>query len=103
MTKETIFFPIVNFPSLKVMFLCHNYTVFTFLSWFVSHAFVLMFLTFCKIIEKSYLALRVMAVMEETGMPGENHKTCCKSLTNFFTYNVVLSTLRHERDSNSQI
>ena len=62
MTKETIFFLIVNFPSLKVMFLCHNYTVFTFLSWFVSHAFVLMFLTFCKIIENFYLGLRIMAV-----------------------------------------
>ena len=42
-------------------------------------------------------------LVEETGVPGENHRpTCCKSLTNILSHNVVSSTPCHEWGSNSQ-
>ena len=44
-------------------------------------------------------------LMEETGVPGENHRPVSrKSVTNFIIIdNVVSSTPHHERDSNSQL
>jgi len=38
--------------------------------------------------------------MEETGVPGENHRSVA-SHSQTLSHNIVLSTPRHERDSNS--
>jgi hypothetical protein len=39
-------------------------------------------------------------LMEETGVPGENHRPVA-SHSQTLSHNIVLSTPRHERDSNS--
>ena len=46
----------------------------------------------------SVISWRSVVLMEEARVPGENHvPTCLKSLTNFITY-IVSITSRHERD-----
>jgi len=40
----------------------------------------------------SVISLRLVLIVEETGVPGENHR-----------HNVISSTPRHERGSNSQL
>jgi predicted Zn-dependent protease len=40
-------------------------------------------------------------LMEETGVPGENHRPAANHRQTL-SHNVVSSTLRHERGSNSQ-
>ena len=44
---------------------------------------------------------RQFYLMEETGVPGENHRPVA-SLLQTLSHNVVSNTPRHERDSNSQ-
>jgi hypothetical protein len=41
------------------------------------------------------------SVLEETGVPGENHRSFA-SYWETLSHNVVSSTPRHEQDSNSQ-
>jgi len=54
--------------------------------------------TFNKI---SVISWRSVLLVEETGVPGENHQPVA-SHWHTFSYNVVSSTHRHERGSNSQ-
>jgi hypothetical protein len=49
----------------------------------------------------SVILWRSVLLMEETGMPGENHWPAA-SHWQTLSHNVVSSTPRHERDSNSQ-
>ena len=49
----------------------------------------------------SVILWQSVLLVEETGVPGENHRPAashCQTLS----HNVVSSTPRHERDSNSQ-
>jgi hypothetical protein len=41
-------------------------------------------------------------LLEETGVPGENHRPAA-NYPKTLSHNVVSSTSRHERDSNSQL
>ena len=50
----------------------------------------------------SVLSWRSALLVEETGVPGENHRPAANHL-HMSSHNVVLSTPRHERDSNSQL
>ena len=45
---------------------------------------------------------RQFYLIEETGVPGENHRPVA-SLWQTLSHNVVSNTPRHERDSNSQL
>ena len=54
--------------------------------------------TFNKI---SVISWRSILLMEETGVFGENHRPVASHLQTL-SHNVVSSTPRHERDSNSQ-
>jgi hypothetical protein len=54
--------------------------------------------TFNNIPVKSW---RSILLMDETGVPGENHRPVASHLQTL-THNVVSSTPRHERGSNSQ-
>jgi hypothetical protein len=50
----------------------------------------------------SDISWRPVLLVEEIGVPGENHRSVtsrCQTLS----HNVVSSTPRHERDSNSQL
>jgi hypothetical protein len=52
----------------------------------------------------SVISWRSVLLVEETRGPGENHQPVashCQTLS--LSHNVVLSTPRHERDSNSQL
>jgi len=48
----------------------------------------------------SVISWRSVLLVEETRVSGENHRHDAKHLQTL-SYNVVSSTLRHERDSNS--
>jgi hypothetical protein len=50
----------------------------------------------------SVILWRSVLLVEETGIPGENHRPAT-SLRQTLSHNVVLSTPLHERDSNSQL
>jgi hypothetical protein len=50
----------------------------------------------------SVISWRSVLLMEEIGVPGENHRPVA-SRWQTLSHNVVLSTPRHERDSNSQL
>jgi hypothetical protein len=57
------------------------------------------YLTFNNI---SVISWRSVLLVEETGIPGENHRpVACHRKT--LSHNVVSSTPRHKRDSNSQL
>jgi hypothetical protein len=47
------------------------------------------------------MCLRGVTCVEETGVPGENHRPVASHLQTL-SHTVVLSALRHELDSNSQ-
>jgi hypothetical protein len=49
----------------------------------------------------SAISWRSVLLVEETGVPGENHRPDPSHLQTL-SHNVVLSTPRHERGSNSQ-
>jgi hypothetical protein len=49
----------------------------------------------------SVISWRSVLLMEETGVPGENHRPSA-SHRQTLAHNVVSSTSRHERDSTSQ-
>ena len=57
------------------------------------------YLTFNNI---SVISWRSVLLVEETGIPGENHRPVA-SHRKTLSHNVVSSTPRHERDSNSQL
>ena len=48
----------------------------------------------------SVISWQSVLLMEETGVPGENHRPVA-SHSQTLSHNIVLSTPRHERDSNS--
>ena len=50
----------------------------------------------------SAISWRPVLVVEEAGVPGENHRPAA-SYRQTLSYNVVSSTPRHERNSNSQL
>ena len=50
----------------------------------------------------SAISWRSVFLVEETGVPGENHRPAA-SHRQTSPHNVVSSTPRHERDSNSQL
>jgi hypothetical protein len=50
----------------------------------------------------SVLSSRSVLLVEETGVPGENHQPVATHLQTF-SHKVVSSTPRHERGSNSQL
>jgi hypothetical protein len=50
----------------------------------------------------SVISWRSFLLVEETGVPGENHRSVA-SHRQALSHNVVSSTPRHERDSNSQL
>ena len=50
----------------------------------------------------SVLSWRSVLLVEETGVPGENHRPLA-SHWQMLPHNVVSSTPRHERDSNPQL
>ena len=50
----------------------------------------------------SVILWRSVLLVEETGVPGENHRPVASHFQTL-SHDVVLSTLRHERDSNSQL
>ena len=60
--------------------------------------FIVFNATFNNIPVKSW---RSILLMDETGVPGENHRPVASHLQTL-THNVVSSTPRHERGSNSQ-
>jgi len=49
----------------------------------------------------SVISLRSVLLVEETGVPGENHLPVASHWHNL-SHNVVSSKPRHEKDSNSQ-
>jgi hypothetical protein len=49
----------------------------------------------------SVISWRLILLVEETGIPRENHRPTASHLQTS-SHNVVSSTPRHERDSNSQ-
>ena len=57
------------------------------------------YLTFNNI---SVISWRSVLLVEETGIPGENHRPVA-SHRKTLSHNVVSSTPRHKRDSNSQL
>ena len=50
----------------------------------------------------SVISWRSVLLVEETGVPGENHRPVASHFQTL-SHDVVSSTLRHERDSNSQL
>jgi hypothetical protein len=50
----------------------------------------------------SVISWRSVLLVEETGVPGENHRPAI-SYWQTLSHNVASSTLRHERDSNVQL
>jgi len=50
----------------------------------------------------SVISWRSVLLMEETGVPGENHRPVPRHRQSL-SHNVVSSTPRHERGSNSQL
>ena len=50
----------------------------------------------------SAISWRLALLMEETGVPEENHRPVASNWQTL-SHNVVLSTPRHERGSNSQL
>ena len=50
----------------------------------------------------SVISWRSVLLVDETGVPGENHRSVA-SHWQILSHNVVSSTPRHERDSNSQL
>jgi hypothetical protein len=52
-----------------------------------------------SVISESWLSV---LLVEETGVPGENHRPVASHWQTLL-HNVVLSTPRHEQDSNSQL
>ena len=50
----------------------------------------------------SVILWQTVLLMEETGVPGENHRPVA-SLKQTLSHNVVSNTPRHEWDSNSQL
>ena len=50
----------------------------------------------------SVILWRSVLLVEETGVPGENHRPVASHLQTL-SHDVVSSTPRHERDSNSQL
>jgi hypothetical protein len=48
----------------------------------------------------SVISWRSVLLVEETGVPGENHRPVA-SHRQTLSHNVIYSTLRHERESNS--
>ena len=50
----------------------------------------------------SFISWRLVLLVKETGVPGENHRPAA-SHWQTLSHNVVSSTPRHERDSNSHI
>ena len=49
----------------------------------------------------SVISWRAVLLVEETGVPGENHRLA-ESHRQTFSHNIVSSTPRHEHDLNSQ-
>jgi hypothetical protein len=86
---------IYNFPI--VLWNCSDSGIF----WFFSLGFrVKVFNATCNNI--SAISWRSVLLVEETGVPEENHRPAA-SHWQTFSHNVVLSTPRHERGSNSQL
>ena len=52
-----------------------------------------------SVLSESWLSV---LLVEETGVPGENHRPVASHWQTLL-HNVVLSTPRHEQDSNSQL
>ena len=50
----------------------------------------------------SVISWRSVLLVDETGVPGENHRSVA-SHWQILSHNVVSSTPRHEQDSNSQL
>ena len=50
----------------------------------------------------SVISWRSVLLVEETGVPGENHRSAV-SHWQTLSHNIVLSTPHHERDLNSQL
>jgi hypothetical protein len=50
----------------------------------------------------SVISRRLVLLTEETTVPSENHRPVAKSPITF-SHNIVSSTARHERSSNSQL
>ena len=50
----------------------------------------------------SVISWRSVLLVEETRVPGENHRPVASHRQTLSSHNVVSSTHRHERDSNSQ-
>ena len=48
------------------------------------------------------MSWRSVLLVEETGVPGENHRPAA-SHCHTLSHNVILSIPRHKRDSNSQL
>jgi len=49
-----------------------------------------------------YISWRSVLLVEDTGVPGKNHRSAARYWQTL-SHNFVSSTLRHERNSNSQL